>query len=177
MSTTATAQALPTGTWRFDPVHSSIGFEIDYMTGAFRGSFRDVDARLEDGKLSGSTRVDSIDVKDENLAAHLQSPDFFDAAQHPELRFESTEIKRGGNELALHGALTVKGITRPVVLNGNIVDPVLDPYERERFGLKLETTIDRTEFGIEWNMPLPSGDPSLANEVRLVAELYLTKEA
>jgi polyisoprenoid-binding protein YceI len=71
----------------------------------------------------------------------------------------------------------VKGITRPVVLNGNIVDPVLDPYERERFGLKLETTIDRTEFGIEWNMPLPSGEPSLANDVRLVAELYLTKEA
>jgi polyisoprenoid-binding protein YceI len=177
MSTTAIARALPTGTWRFDPVHSSIGFEVNYMTGAFRGSFRDVDARLEDDKLTGSARVDSIDVKDENLAAHLQSPDFFDAAQHPELRFESTEITRGGNELAVHGTLTVKGVTRPVVLNGSIVDPVVDPHEQERLGLKLETTIDRTEFGIDWNMPLPSGDPSLANEVRLVAELYLTKEA
>jgi polyisoprenoid-binding protein YceI len=177
MSTTAIAQALPTGTWRFDPVHSSIGFEVDYMTGAFRGSFRDVDARLEDGQLSGSARVDSIDVKDENLAAHLQSPDFFDAAQHPELRFESTDITRGGNELAAHGNLTVKGITRPVVLNGSVVDPVTDPHGRERIGLKLETTIDRTEFGIDWNMPLPSGEPSLANDVRLVAELYLTREA
>jgi polyisoprenoid-binding protein YceI len=177
MSTTATVQALPTGTWQFDPVHSSIGFEVDYMTGAFRGSFREVDARLEDRKLTGAARVASIDVKDENLAAHLQSPEFFDAAQHPELRFESTEITRGGNELSVHGKLTLKGVTRTVVLNGTIVDPVADPYGRERIGLKLQTAVDRTEFGIDWNAPLPSGEPALANEVRLIAELYLVLEA
>jgi polyisoprenoid-binding protein YceI len=177
MSTTAIAQSLPTGTWKLDPVHSSIGFEVDYMVGAFRGSFGDVDARLEDGRLTGSARVDSIDVKDENLAAHLQTPDFFDAAEHPALRFESTEITRGGNELAVHGKLTLKGVTRPVVLKGTIVDPITDAYGNERIGLTLQTALDRTEFGIDWNMPLPSGDPALANEVRLFADLYLVREA
>lgn len=177
MSTTAITQSLPTGTWSLDQIHSSISFEVDYMVGAFRGSFGDVDARLEDGRLTGSARVDSIDVKDENLAAHLQTPDFFDAAEHPELRFESTEITRGGNELAVHGKLTLKGITRPVVLNGSIADPITDAYGNERIGLTLQTTVDRTDFDINWNMPLPSGDPALSNEVRLFAELYLVQEA
>jgi polyisoprenoid-binding protein YceI len=177
VTTTEVLQSLPTGMWKLDPVHSSIEFEVDYMVGAFRGSFRDVDARLEDGRLTGSARVDSIDVKDENLAAHLQTPDFFDAAQHPELRFESTEITRGGNELAVHGKLTLKGVTKTVVLNGTVADPITDAYGNERIGLTLQTAVDRTEFGIDWNLPLPSGDPALANEVRLTAELYLVQEA
>ena len=78
MTTTEIRQALPTGTWHLDPVHSSIGFEVAYMGGAFRGQFREVDATLHDARLTGSAKVASVDVKDENLAAHLQSPEFFD---------------------------------------------------------------------------------------------------
>src|ERR671930_1500699 len=87
-TTTEIRQILTVGTWALDPVHSSIGFEVNYVSGAFRGQFRDVSARLdaeESPVLGGSAKVASVDVKDENLAAHLQSPDFFDAERYPEI--------------------------------------------------------------------------------------------
>ena len=179
-TTTEIRHALPTGTWQLDPVHSSIGFEIEYMVGAFRGQFRDVEATLgagsEDVRLSGAARVASVDVKDENLAAHLQSPEFFDVERYPELRFVSTDVT-DGEELTVRGEITIKGVTQPVELTGRATAPITDAYGRERFGLTLSTTLDRTAFGLNWNLPLPSGEPALANEVTLVAELYFVKEA
>jgi polyisoprenoid-binding protein YceI len=174
---TDTQAALPTGTWNLDPVHSTIGFEISYMAGTFKGQFRDVDAKLTEQSLTGSARVASVDVKDENLSAHLQSPEFFDAERHPELKFESREIERSGETVTVRGDITIRGVTKPVELTGTISGPLTDGYGRERLILKLETTVDRTEFGLNWNMPLPNGEPSLANEVRLVAELYFLQEA
>ncbi len=174
---TDTQAALPTGTWNLDPVHSTIGFEIPYMAGTFKGQFRDVDAKLTEQSLTGSARVASVDVKDENLSAHLQSPEFFDAERQPELKFESREIERSGETVTVRGEITIRGVTKPVELSGTIAGPLTDGYGRERLILKLETTVDRTEFGLNWNMPLPSGEPSLANEVRLVAELYFLQEA
>lgn len=176
MTTTEIRQALPTGTWHLDPVHSSIGFELAYMGGVFRGQFREVDATLDDAQLTGSAQVTSVDVKDENLTAHLQSPEFFDVERYPELRFASTEIG-GGEELAIRGEITIKGITQPVELTGRATEPLTDAYGRERFGLTVETKVDRTAFGLNWNLPLPSGEPALSNEVTLVAELFFVKEA
>jgi polyisoprenoid-binding protein YceI len=176
MTTTEIRQALPTGTWHLDPVHSSIGFELAYMGGVFRGQLREVDAALEDARLTGSARVASVDVKDENLAAHLQSPEFFDVERYPELRFASTGID-GGEELTIRGEITIKGVTEPVELTGRATEPLTDAYGRERFGLTVETKVDRTAFGLNWNLPLPSGEPALSNEVTLVAELFFVKEA
>jgi polyisoprenoid-binding protein YceI len=174
---TDTKAGLPTGTWALDPVHSTIGFEIPYLAGTFKGHFTDVEAKLTEKSLTGSARVASVDVKDENLAAHLQSPEFFDAERHPELKFESREIERSGETVTVRGDITIRGETKPVELSGTISGPFTDGYGRARLPLKLETTVDRTEFGLNWNMPLPNGDPSLANEVKLVAELYLVEEA
>ena len=176
MTTTEIRQALPTGTWHLDPVHSSIGFEVPYMGGTFRGQFRDVEATIADGGVTGSAKVASVDVKDENLAAHLQSPEFFDVERYPELRFASTEIE-DGEELTIRGEITIKGVTRPVGLTGRATEPLTDAYGRERFGLTLETKLDRTAFGLNWNLPLPSGEPALSNEVILVAELFFVEEA
>ena len=176
MTTTEIRQALPTGTWHLDPVHSSIGFEVAYMGGAFRGQFREVDATLADARLTGSAKVASVDVKDENLAAHLQSPEFFDVERYPELRFVSTDVE-GGDELTVRGEITIKGVTQPVALTGRATEPLTDAYGRERFGLTLTTTLDRTAFGLNWNLPLPSGEPALSNEVTLVAELFFVQEA
>jgi polyisoprenoid-binding protein YceI len=179
-TTTEIRQILPVGTWALDPVHSSIGFEVNYVSGAFRGQFRDVSARLdaeESPVLGGSAKVASVDVKDENLAAHLQSPDFFDAERHPELSFESSEIERDGDRITVRGGITIKGVEKPVELTGTIGEPITDAYGRERLGLKLETAVDRTEFGLNWNTPLPDGKPALADEVKLTAELYFVKEA
>ena len=179
--TTEVRHVLPTGTWQLDPVHSSIGFEIEYMVGAFRGQFRDVDATLvvdgDETRLTGAARVASVDVKDENLAAHLQSPEFFDVERHPELRFVSADVTGGEEELTVRGEITIKGVTQPVELTGRAAAPVTDAYGRERIGLNLSTTLDRTAFGLNWNLPLPSGEPALANEVTLVAELYFVRDA
>jgi polyisoprenoid-binding protein YceI len=169
--------ALPTGTWVLDPVHSTIGFELPYLAGTFRGHFTDVDAKLTADSLSGSARVASVDVKDENLAAHLQSQEFFDVERHPELTFASDSIDLADDRLKVHGEIMIRGTTKPVELVGTIAGPITDGFGRERVNVQLETTLDRTQFGLNWNMPLPNGQPALQNEVKLVAELYFVQEA
>jgi polyisoprenoid-binding protein YceI len=177
MSTTEIRHELPTGTWNADPVHSDIGFSIEYMAGTFRGTFSRIRAELVDGELSGAAEVGSIQVKDPNLEAHLQSPEFFDAERHPELSFRSHELSRSGDEVTVEGELTMRGHTEPVQLRGTIADPLEDPFGNERTGLRLETTVDRTAFGLTWNNPLPSGEPALSTEVTISADLQFVKAA
>src|SRR6266849_4775029 len=128
---TQTQEALPTGTWLGDPVHSHVGFEIGYASGIFRGTFAPFEASLDVGAdgnavLTGEARADSVHVLDENLTAHLLAPDFFDAEQAPVLRFTSSNIRRAGSELSITGTLTIKGVTVPVEIGGTIGDPF--PY-------------------------------------------------
>ena len=175
MSTTD-VQALPAGTWQVDKIHSSIGFSVDYMVGTFHGTFGDFDAAATDGVLTGSAKVASVQVKDDNLAGHLQSPEFFDAQAHPELTFTSKAVKRDGNRVTIDGKITIKGHTESAEITGEITDPIADPHGGERFGLTLETVVDRDKFGVSWNNPLPNGEPALSNEVKIVAELQLAKQ-
>jgi polyisoprenoid-binding protein YceI len=174
---TADTQVLPAGTWQVDKVHSSIAFAVDYMAGTFHGTFSDFDAAVTDGVLKGSANVVSVQVKDESLAAHLQSPDFFDAEAHPELTFASKAISRNGNRITIEGEITIKGHTETAEITGAISDPIADPYGGERFGLTLQTIVDRDRFAVNWNNPLPSGAPALSNEVTITAELQLSKQA
>ena len=172
-----TRQALPTGTWAIDPVHSDIGFRVDYMSGTFRGTFAKITAEMTDGRLEGAAAVSSVQVKDPTLEAHLQSPDFFDAERHPQLRFVSNGVRRSGEQVTVDGEITIKGETRPIELTGAISDPIEDPFGNQRFGLKLDGTLDRRQFGVSWNNPLPTGEPALSNEVDLVADLQFVKGA
>jgi polyisoprenoid-binding protein YceI len=179
-TTTGNRTALPIGTWQLDAAHSQVGFAVEYMVGTFRGTFSPVDGKFEvaeDGTatLSGRTEAASVKVQDENLEAHLQTPDFFDAERTPELAFAADEIVRDGDNVTVKGELTIRGVEQPIELHGTIADPITDPYGRERIGLKLEGTVDRTSFGLNWNNPLPSGEPALANDVSLSAELYFVK--
>ena len=180
-TTTDTRQALPVGTWSLDPIHSTIGFEVDYLAGSFRGQFREVAGKLnaagDTPVLTGSAKVASVDVKDENLSGHLQSPDFFDAERYPELSFESSEIERQGDRITVRGGITIKGVEKPVELTGAIAGPIMDYAGNEKLSVKLDTTTDRTEFGVNWNVPLPDGNPALADDVKLSAELHFVKEA
>jgi polyisoprenoid-binding protein YceI len=170
---------VPAGTWSLDPVHSLVGFEIGYLAGTFRGQFSDVAVNLtvegDHARIQGTAKVASVDVKDENLAAHLQSPDFFDAERYPELEFVAEDVDLDGTSVVVPGEIRIKGVTKAVEVDGTLSEPISDPYGNERLGLELSTRIDRTEFGIEWNMPLPTGDPALSNEVTIVAELQLVK--
>jgi polyisoprenoid-binding protein YceI len=170
-------EAVPAGTWGVDKTHSNVGFAVEYMAGTFSGTFSDFDAVVADGALMGSAKVASIQVKDPNLEAHLQGPEFFDVDRYPDLTFASRSIARdddGG--LTIDGKITMKGHTEDVEINGRISDPISDPYGGERFGLRLEAVVDRDKFGISWNNPLPSGEPALSNEVTITAELQLAKQ-
>ena len=174
----STKQLAPAGTWNADTVHSNVSFEVEYSgVNAFRGSFADFSATLTGSSLEGSAKVASIDVKDEQLNGHLQAPDFFDAERHPEISFRATELHRlDDDRVEGSGELTIKGVTQPVQLTGKIAaTTVTDPMGRERLGLKLETEIDRTKYGVSWNAPNQSGGDYVANDVKLIAELAFVK--
>src|SRR2546427_2060196 len=138
---TTTKPFAPAGTWSADPVHSNVAFEVGYAgVNTFRGSFREFSATLAGDSLEGSAKVASVDVKDEQLNGHLQTPDFFDAERYPEIRFRATDlVRREDGKVSARGELTVKGVTRPIALEGAIApEPSIDPFGRERLGLKLE---------------------------------------
>jgi len=171
----------PTGTWTVDPTHSSASFAVKHMAVAtFRGRFEQFDATLTvdesgEAKLVGTVSADSILVKDENLAGHLKSPDFFDTEQHPEITYVSRSIRRDGDELVVDGDLTIKGNTHPVEARGTITDPAVTLGDVEKLGATLEAVIDRTKFGLRYNAPLPKGGFALADDVKLTVELELAK--
>jgi polyisoprenoid-binding protein YceI len=178
-TTTADLRRSLAGTWALDPVHSSIGFEVPYLSGTFKGQFREAQAKLvvrdEKLHLDGSARVASVDVKDENLSAHLQSPDFFDAERHPELLFSAHDVDLADETVLASGTLTIKGVTKPVEVTGTLTPPMIDAFERERIGVVLSTSVDRHEFGVSFQMPLPNGEPAIGDEVTIVAELYFIR--
>ena len=175
MSTTLTEQTVPTGTWTLDKVHSSVGYAVRHSgVSLFKGGLTDFDAELSDGVLRGSADVASITVNDENLQGHLLSPDFFDVERTPRVTFESTSITRDGDELTVEGELEIRGVKQPITLTGTTAGPVEGPAG-ERIGFTLETVIDRTSFGINWNMELPGGGFILDNEVTLTANLEFGK--
>jgi polyisoprenoid-binding protein YceI len=175
MSTTITEQAIPTGTWALDKVHSSVGYAVRHSgVSLFKGTVEDFDAELVEGTLRGSADVSSITVNDENLQAHLLSPDFFDVQRTPRVSFESTSIRRDGDELTVEGELEIRGVTQRVTLAGTIAGPVEGPAG-EKLGISLETVVDRTAFGITWNMELPGGGFILDNQVTLTASLELAR--
>jgi polyisoprenoid-binding protein YceI len=172
MTTTLIEQTtIPSGTWTLDTVHSQVSYAVKHAgISLFKGNVDGFDASLTDGTLSGSAPVTGIKVEGENFAAHLLSPDFFDNERHPTLSFTSTELRRRGDELVVEGDLEIRGERRPVRLTGTIGGPAND-----RIGISLETVIDRTDFGITWNMELPSGGAVLENEVKVTADLELVK--
>src|SRR5215216_594309 len=144
----------PAGTWSLDAIHSRVDFEVLYLAGTFKGEFHEIGAELtvdgERASLGGTANVASVDVKDENLVAHLQSPDFFDAERHPELRFVAEDVDLDSETVDASGEITIKGVTKPVEVTGTISPPITDAWGNERIGLQLSATVDRTAFGLDW---------------------------
>jgi polyisoprenoid-binding protein YceI len=185
--TTATSQtqvAVPAGTWNVDPVHSTIGFEVKHFgISTFRGSFTGYEGTIvtADGsieRVDGRVDVASIDVKDEQLAAHLQSEDFFDVANHARIGFASTAVRTlEDGRYELTGDLTLHGITRPVALEVEVDGAGPDPMGGERISLVGRGEIDRTEFGITWNNTIANGALVVGEKVRLVLTVEAVKEA
>lgn len=182
MSTeTIKQQEIPAGTWAVDPVHSSIGFAVTHNgVTTFRSGFERYDARLSGGespRLEGTVEVASVDIDEEMLKGHLLSPEFFDVQRFPQLRFASSELSVGEDGSArIAGDLEIHGETRKVEASGRFAHLGGDLAGKERVGLSLEATVDRRDFGLDWQAQLPSGGDVLEYAVTISVELELVAE-
>lgn len=152
-----TAKAAP-ATWTIDPVHSELSFRVRHLTGRVRGGFKEWRGTLTadpDQLSSGSVAIEvktaSINTESEKRDGHLRSSDFFDVEKYPTLTFRSTNVELQGSQLTLTGDLTIKDVTKPVVLKGSFGGKTKDPMGRERLAFEASTVIDRRDFGLVWN--------------------------
>lgn len=182
MSTeTIKQQEIPAGTWAVDPVHSSIGFAVTHNgVTTFRSGFERYDARLSGGespRLEGTVEVESIEIDEEMLKGHLLSPEFFDTQRFPQLRFASSELSVGDDgTLRVLGELEIRGEKREVEASGRFAHLGEDAYGKARVGLSIEATVDRRDFGLDWQAQLPSGGEVLDYAVTINVELELAAE-
>ncbi len=166
---------IPAGKWAIDPVHSSVGFEVKHLgVSTYRGSFAGVEGTIKtvDGavtSVAGTTQIESLVTQDVQLTGHLMSPDFFDQANHPTGTFASTSIASDRNgKLKVVGNLTLRGVTQPVELEGELEGVGPDPYGNTRIGISATGFIDRTKFGLSWNVPLGDAAVAVGEKVKLV---------
>lgn len=161
-----------------DPTHASIGFSVPHLViSKVKGSFTDFSASLktdDSGKLTAASaviKVDSISTANEDRDKHLKSADFFDSASFPEIRFESTAVEGSGEDYSLKGNLTIRDITKEVVLPAKVRGPVQDPWGNTKIGFETSITIDRTQYGLTWSKALETGGLVVGNEVDIHVDL------
>ncbi len=180
---TITADAIQAGTYNVDPSHSNVGFAVRHMgIATVRGQFKKFEGTVEAANgaltLSGTVEAASVDTGDANRDGHLQSPEFFDAAQFPQITFRSTGTEpTGDGQIKLTGEITIKGTTKPIELVGEIAENGEDPWGNQRVGFEVEGKVDRREFGLVWNQTLPNGNLLVANEVKLIVSVSAVKAA
>jgi polyisoprenoid-binding protein YceI len=175
---------VPAGTWKVDPSHSNVGFEVKHlMISTVRGHFSEYDGTLEadpddpaHSHAWGTVKVASIDTGDADRDAHLLSADFFDAERYPEMRFESTRVQHvEGGTYRVAGNLTIKDTTREVEVDATVEGVGTDPWGNERVGLAIRGTIDRTEFGLTWQQPLAAGGILVGEDVKVVIDVSMLR--
>jgi polyisoprenoid-binding protein YceI len=171
------------GTYAADPIHSSFAFAVRAMgVSTFRATFDNVTATLDaapDGiALTGAAEVQSISIRTpEQFRAHVLGEQFFDADAHPQITFTSDEVVLADDGAAtVSGTLTIRGIVRPVTAHGTWTAPAVDPMGRTRSHLALEAKVNRRDYGMTWDAPMPNGGSGLADEVTITAELALVAQ-
>jgi polyisoprenoid-binding protein YceI len=169
--------------YELDRTHSTVQFAVRHVgVSTFRGSFDDIDATLtRDGdelQLRAQAVVASISITDPDFRAHVvDGDDFFAAAQSPVITFRSREILIDGDRAELAGDLEIRGLAKPVRAEGAFTAPREDPFGNMRLGLELSATIDRREFGLTWQAPLPGGGDALGWDVTVSAQLEFVRRA
>lgn len=180
-----TTQTITKTKWNPDPIHSEIGFKVKHMMITnVSGSFGKFDLKVETEENDFTTAnidfeadLNSITTGNADRDNHLKSGDFFDAAKYPHLRFVSTNLeKKDAGDFVLHGDLTVKDVTRPVVLNVEFGGIGKDPWGNEKAGFTITGKINRTDFNLNWNAALETGGVLVSEEVKLFAEVQLIRE-
>ncbi|MBA3309556.1 MAG: YceI family protein [Nocardioidaceae bacterium] len=172
-----------TGTFVADPDHSSFQFAVSHMVGTFRASFDDVDARVivdDRGiRFEGAARVESVSITTPpELREHVvNGAEFFDAKNHPQITFHAEDAQLDDDgRLNGEGELTIRGVTRPVTATGTYRGPVENPYGQTVAAVELTTTVDRRDWGMDWQMAMPAGGDVLGYDVEVTAKLDLVQE-
>lgn len=172
------------GDWDFDPGHTRIGFSARHaMVTTVRGSFNDVEGHFhaDPGDMAKSTavvrlRTASVDTRNEQRDEHLRSSDFFDAQRWPEIVFESTNIEElGERSYSVSGNLTIRDITRPIVVPLELVGVQTDADGNVRAGFEGSRRVNRRDFGLEWNVALDAGGVLVSEKVSLEFEISAIK--
>lgn len=178
----AAAEAAPV-TWRIDQSHSDISFRIRHLVSRVRGTFNDWSGtivadpqNLAGGSVQVEIKTASIDTNNERRDTHLKSADFFDAATHPTITFRSTRVQTRGNNITVTGNLTMHGITKPVVLTGEVA-PVAGVAGKRRIGFEATTTVDRKDFNVTWNRAAEGGGAVLGDEVEITINVEAVEQA
>lgn len=183
MSTATATQRAP---WSVDPAHTELGFSVKHMMVAnVRGSFKDFEVHVDlndDDITQSQVRVDidvaSIESRVSGRDDHLRSADFFDAANHPKMTFVSERIQKVSDEqYRIIGNLTIRGTTKPVVLEAELNGPSRDPWGNDRIGVSAHTKIDRRDWGLTWNAALETGGFAVAHDVKISVETQLVRPA
>jgi polyisoprenoid-binding protein YceI len=173
-----------TGVFGADRTHSSFQFAVSHMkVSTFRASFGDIDATLvadaSGVRLEGAARVESISIADPpEFREHVvRGADFFDADNHPEILFRSDRVELAENGTAtVEGELTIRGLRRRITATGTYQRPIEDPFGSQRAALQLRAVIDRRDWGMSWQHPLPDGGDTVGWEVELTVQLELVKQ-
>ena len=173
------------GEYKIDPAHSIIGFairhlEIAWVEGRFKefsGMIHYDDKDVTKSSVEFTAKVESIDTGVERRNAHLRTADFFEVEKYPEMTFKSTRIERKGKGYVLHGDLTLKGVTKQVMLPFTITGAIKDGQGNTKFGVEAQTTINRRDYGITWGKPLEGGGLDVGNEVTIKLQLEAVKPA
>lgn len=176
---------MTTTKWAIDPSHSEVLFKVKHlMISTVTGSFREFGAEAElEGDDLANARVSfwantaSVHTNDANRDKHLASPDFFGSEEFPKLTFTSTAIAKQGDGYAVTGDLTIKGVTKPMTLHAEWSGIAKDPWGNTKAGLNLSGKLDRKEWGLNWNAALEAGGVLVSDEVRILCEVQLAKQA
>ncbi|WP_247233477.1 YceI family protein [Telluribacter sp. SYSU D00476] len=172
-------------TWAIDPTHSEIQFKVKHLvistvTGSFKQFEGTVETEGEDfttAQIQFSADVASIDTNQEQRDQHLRSADFFDAENHPKLTFVSTAVeKTGGDTYKITGDMTIKGVTKPVVLTAEYGGSMVDFYGNNKAGFEINGKINRKDFGLTWHAVTEAGGVVVADEVKLVINVQVAKQ-
>ncbi len=172
--------------WTIDPTHSEIQFKVKHlMISTVTGYFKKFDLQVETEsddfstakKIEFTADIDSIDTNNAQRDTHLKSADFFDAETHSQLRFVGTRYEETGDEAVLHGELTLRGVTKPLTLQVAYGGIVVDPYGQTKAGFTVSGKISRKAFGLTWNAVTEAGSVVVSDDIRILAEVQLVKEA
>ena len=177
--------AIPAGTWAIDPSHSEVSFSVRHlMVSKVRGTFDTftgnivIDADPLKSSVSAEIDAASINTRDENRDNHLRTNDFFDIENHPKWNFKSTEIRQGGKGgYLVDGTLTIKGASKPVTLDMELLGTNKDPWGNTKAGFSATTVINRKDFGVEWNAPLETGGVLVGEDVTITLEIQAALQA